>query len=102
MDAETITRYQQTGYDTFSSVEFPHGLGYMPVVMLRGEIADPVNMVAVSRLHGMVPYLNEAVREYSDMQLEVVQHIHSTLWTLQAAECKTCKGTGPFHHRKVL
>jgi hypothetical protein len=94
VDAETITRYQQTGYDTFSSVEFPHGLGYMPVVMLRGEIADPANMVAISRLHGMVPYLNEAVREYSDMQLEVVQHIHSTLWTLQAAECKTCKGTG--------
>jgi hypothetical protein len=56
VDSETIARYQQTGYDTFSSVEFPHGLGYMPVVMLRGEIADPANMVAISRLHGMVPY----------------------------------------------
>ena len=25
----------------------------------------------------MIPYLDECVREYSDMQAEVVQHIHS-------------------------
>lgn len=94
VDAESIVRYRQTGGSTFAAEEFAHGLGYMPVVQLRGDLVDPTNMLAVSRIHGMVPCLNEAVREYSDMQLEVVQHIHSTLWTLQAAECKTCKGTG--------
>ena len=47
--------------------------------MLRGDLVDPVNMLAVSRLHGMVPCPERsAVREYSDMQLGV-QHIPPTL-----------------------
>ena len=50
----------------------------MPVVNFAVRLADP-NMVAVSCITAWFPYLNEAVREYSDMQLEVVQHIHSTL-----------------------
>lgn len=99
IDTETITRYVQTssGYDpSFSVTEFVHGLGRMPVVSLRGEVKDydGKEMLCVSRLYGMVPYLNEAMREYSDMQLEVIQHIHSTLWTIQGHECNTCKGVG--------
>lgn len=96
-DKESIVRYVQSdAKGNFQAFEFFHNLGYLPVVSLRGEVTD-VNasgILAVSRLYGMVPYLNEAAREYSDMQLEVVQHIHSTLWTVQAAECKDCKGVG--------
>jgi hypothetical protein len=42
----------------------------------------------------MIPEMNEAAREYSDLQAEVVQHIHSTMWALQGKECKKCKGMG--------
>lgn len=97
VDAESIVRYVQTdAKGNFQAFEFAHGLGYMPVVYLRGEVIrnNGSGTLAVSRIHGMVPYLNEAAREYSDMQLEVVQHIHSTLWTLQMAECKDCNGSG--------
>ena len=38
--------------------------------------------------------LNEVLREYSDLQAEVVQHIHSTMWSIQPQQCKNCKGTG--------
>lgn len=43
----------------------------------------------------MVPHLKEAVREYSDLQAEVVQHIHSTMWMYETQKCTTCKdGSG--------
>jgi hypothetical protein len=38
--------------------------------------------------------LNEAVREYSDLQAEIVQHIHSTMWAIQPQQCGRCKGVG--------
>ena len=71
-------------------------LGYMPVRSLRGICTEQGEGYALyeSRIEGIVPMLNEAVREYSDLQAEVVQHIHSTMWTLQPQECKDCKGTG--------
>ena len=71
-------------------------LGYMPIRSLRGICTEQGEGYAIyeSRIDGIVPMLNEAVREYSDLQAEVVQHIHSTMWTLQPQECKDCKGTG--------
>lgn len=71
-------------------------LGYMPVRSLRGICTEQGEGYALyeSRIDGIVPMLNEAVREYSDLQAEVVQHIHSTMWTIQPQECKDCKGTG--------
>lgn len=97
VDRESIVKYVQTdARGNFSAQEWFHGLGYLPVVKLYGQIesTNDNRLTAISRLYGMVPYLNEAAREYSDMQIEVVQHIHSTLWTLQQAECKDCKGIG--------
>ena len=38
--------------------------------------------------------MNEALREYSDLQAEIVQHIHSTMWAMQPQQCGRCKGTG--------
>ncbi len=35
-----------------------------------------------------------AVREYSDLQAEIVQHIHSTMWAIQPQQCGRCKGVG--------
>ena len=42
----------------------------------------------------MLAALDEAAREYSDMQAEVVQHIHSEKWIYSNVECKSCNGTG--------
>ncbi|MFO0204181.1 MAG: hypothetical protein ACK528_13740, partial [Alphaproteobacteria bacterium] len=47
-----------------------------------------------SRISGIVPKMNEALREYSDLQAEIVQHIHSTMWSMQPQQCGRCKGLG--------
>ncbi len=70
--------------------------GYIPVRSLRGICTEQGEGYALfeSRIAGIVPMLNEAVREYSDMQAEIVMHIHSTMWTIQPQSCKDCKGRG--------
>jgi len=42
----------------------------------------------------MIPSLKEAVREYSDLQAGVVNHLHPTMWAYANEECKDCLGTG--------
>jgi hypothetical protein len=47
-----------------------------------------------SRINPIVPKLEEAIREYSDLQAEVVQHIYSEKWEYASDDCSSCKGTG--------
>jgi hypothetical protein len=47
-----------------------------------------------SRLAGMVPDLDEAAREYSDLQAEIIQHIHSEKYAYTNTECPVCKEKG--------
>lgn len=71
-------------------------LGYMPIRSMRGICTEQGEGYAIyeSRIDGIVPMLNEVLREYSDLQAEVVQHIHSTMWSMQPQHCKECKGRG--------
>lgn len=76
--------------------QYPNEIGYIPVRSLRGlcvDSNDGYNLYE-SRISGIIPMLDEAVREYSDLQAEIVQHIHSTMWTLQPQQCTDCKGRG--------
>jgi hypothetical protein len=93
----TIERYEQiNSKGDYSFTEFVHGLNYLPIVKLHGvsKKDNLVNTLFDSRIAGMLPEFDEAMREYSDLQAEIVQHIHSTLWALNARDCKTCKGMG--------
>lgn len=75
---------------------YKHELGFVPVYDFKGIVIeeDFSQTLYESKIQAMIPFLDEAVREYSDMQAEVVQHIHSTLWADQPNDCKKCKGTG--------
>jgi hypothetical protein len=42
----------------------------------------------------MLPFLDEAAREYSDLQAEIVQHIHSEKYFYTNTECPVCRGIG--------
>lgn len=42
----------------------------------------------------MVPDLDEAAREYSDLQAEILMHIYSEKYAYTNAECPECKGNG--------
>lgn len=75
---------------------YPHKLGYVPVYDIKGVVCDETLFQTLyeSKIMGMIPFLDEATREYSDQQAEVVQHVHSTLWAYQPHDCKRCGGTG--------
>jgi hypothetical protein len=97
VDRESIVKYEQiNAKGDFSATEFFHGLGYVPCVKTFGVITrDGIDdALYTSRISPIVPSLNEAAREWSDLQAEVVQHIHSTMWAIQGKECNACQGTG--------
>lgn len=95
---QQILKYEQVKRDkTFEiTIDYNHELGLLPVFKLGGifKEAKDTTFIYKSRIGAVVPRLNEAVREYSDMQAEVVQHVHSEKWVIHSQECNVCNGTG--------
>lgn len=97
VDNTTIEKYSQIDSKASFKVEtFVHNLGYLPIVRTHGVIYEDSidDTLYTSRIQSIVASLNEAAREYSDLQAEIVQHIHSTMWAINGKECLICKGTG--------
>lgn len=96
VNTDVIIRYEQTDdKGTMTAVyEYKHLLGELPVFKLKGVVYKTADRTVIfkSRINPIVPRLNEAVREYSDLQAEVVQHVHSTFWYYGGQTCSDCKG----------
>jgi hypothetical protein len=73
-----------------------HGLGYLPAFKLKGVIIEQNadTYLYESRIGGIIPELDEAIREYSDLQAAKVLHIYPERWEYTQQECSSCKGTG--------
>lgn len=98
VDTVSIYKYDQTdakGNMTLVA-EYQHGLGRLPIFKLGGVIceAQGSNYMYESRISGILPELDEAVREYSDLQAAKVLHVYPERWEYTSHECTTCKGTG--------
>jgi hypothetical protein len=93
---DIIQIFEVKDYSVREVFQMPNALGYMPVRHLYGMIIENYKDRALyeSRISGIVPKMNEALREYSDLQAEIVQHIHSTMWSMQPQQCGRCKGLG--------
>lgn len=94
---DQFVKYEQTGTKQFTPTDvFPHNIGELPAWKAGGLFKRRVNNDTIykSRIAGMVPSLDEAAREYSDLQAEIVQHIHSEKYAYTNTECPDCKGTG--------
>lgn len=93
-----ILRYDQVnGKGTISLTDqYDHDLGVLPAFKLRGILIDQVknNFLYESRIGGVLPELDEAIREYSDLQAAKVLHIYPERWEYTNSECTACKGTG--------
>lgn len=93
-----VLRYDQTnGKMRFSLTDqYDHNLGVLPVFKLKGTLIDQAdnNYLYESKISGIVPELNEAIREYSDLQAAKVLHIYPERWEFTQNECTNCKGTG--------
>jgi hypothetical protein len=98
INEEEVIRYKQisTKGDLAEDYRYSHNLGYLPAFRAGGEFLKYIGNSPVyeSRIASMVPSLDEAAREYSDLQAEVVQHIHSEKWLYLSTECPTCNGVG--------
>jgi hypothetical protein len=73
-----------------------HGKNELPVFKVRAQFMKQKENTIIneSRISGMVPALDEAAREYSDLQAAKVQHMYPLFWYIQSKECKACTGTG--------
>lgn len=91
---EEIQRWEQDdkGADYIQKDTYVHGLGELPCFRLPGIFRKSysTDYMNESHLAPMVPRLNEAVREYSDMQAEVVQHVFSEKWEMVSQKCEEC------------
>ncbi len=96
----TIYKIEQTSDDKENkwtmTVQYEHGLGTMPCFRMRAVFLKQMDATTVweSRLSAMLPSLDEAVREYSDMQATVVTYMFPEKWQLETQSCITCNGTG--------
>lgn len=73
-----------------------HGLGYLPIIRPRCQFVRSVqeHNLFESRISAMIPSLNEAIREYSDLQAAVVGHLFPERWEIATQDCSSCGGTG--------
>lgn len=76
--------------------EYVHNLEELPCFQLGGIVVDNYGFCTLyeSRIAGILPEFNEALREYSDLQAAKVLHLYPERWEFTQNECKACKGAG--------
>jgi len=93
-----IVKYEQINVqkDLEQKAIYNHNFGKLPAFKAGGLYHSRKNNQTIyeSRIASMVPSLDEAAREYSDLQAEIVQHIHSEKYAYTNTECPDCKGIG--------
>jgi hypothetical protein len=93
-----IHRYDQiNGRKQFAEkYYYEHGLEELPVFKLGGIVIDVYGHHSLyeSRISGIIPEFNEALREYSDLQAAKVLHLYPERWEFTQNECVSCKGSG--------
>lgn len=89
-------RYKNTKKDI--EVKLVHNItfGKLPVFRAGGTFKEIIDNSAVydSFVSPILPGLDAAARELSDLDAEVVQHIFTTMWYYASQGCATCNGTG--------
>lgn len=105
INQKTISRWEQVdAKGNMSEVWIiPHNQPKMPCFKMRGVFQKAMDKIHIykSRINACVAPLNEALREHSDLQAEVVQHVHSTFWYIGGQECAGCKGSGKLLRKGV-
>jgi hypothetical protein len=108
IDAEQAKVFYVLTTTQFFKYEQEKGGGYKPTQFLQHEkkklpafklkaqfLKQKENsIIQESRISPMLPSLDEAAREYSDLQAAKVQHMYPLFWYVQTKECKACNGTG--------
>jgi hypothetical protein len=96
IQADVIQLFERRNSGIYEIMQVENVLGYIPVRHMYGLIKDQYADCALyeSRLAGIVPKMDEALREYSDMQASIVQTMFPTMYSIQPQACGRCKGVG--------
>lgn len=98
INTDVIERWDQTNSKGDHNMlwQYTHRIGVLPAFKIGGVIssADGISFLYESRIEGIIPDLDEALREYSDLQAAKVLHIFPERWEFTQNECTDCKGTG--------
>lgn len=98
--AELIERYDQINdkreFAVVPEQSYYHNLNFMPAFKLGGIIckAEQNNFLYESRISSVLPNLNEAIAEYTDLQAGKRLNIYPERWEFTQHECSKCHGTG--------
>lgn len=93
---ESIFRFDQTKRDKFELVwQYDHMTGILPAEKIRAVLKKSIgsDFLFESRIEPMLSELDEAAREYSDLQAVKVMHMYPERWEIATVECPTCNGT---------
>lgn len=84
--------------------EYYHNLGYLPIIRIKGMFLKTHEEYSVweSRISSMLPSLNEAVREYSDLQGAKVSAMYPEKWEWASQPCQDCKDVNGVSTGKIL
>lgn len=78
--------------------EKPMTLDVVPFFALGGVIEeeewDEGYIEYQSRFKGILPWLNVATVEFSDLRAEITMHQNSTMWIYEDQQCPSCYGSG--------
>lgn len=96
VDDKEVIIYDQTATGYAPTFQIQHNLGRMPAFKLKGETYKHYDDLVVnkSRLDAMVPFLDEAACEYSDLKGSKIQHLFPLFWYYQNKDCNSCSGNG--------
>ena len=96
IDDKEIIVYEQ-GRDGFvPSFQIVNTIGQFPVFKVKSEAYQQYDNMSLSRsrLDAMVPFLDEAACEYSDLKGSKIQHLYPLFWYYQNKDCNACNGAG--------
>lgn len=91
-----LEKWEQTADSYVRTAYLEHNKKAMPAFRVRGIFKKQLDHVTLqeSRLSAMIPSLDEAAREYSDLQAAKVQHMFPLFWYYNSKNCNHCKGIG--------
>lgn len=76
--------------------EFRHNIGFVPAFKSGGVVCSSMQnyFLYESRIKGILPNLNEAIAEYTDLQAAKRLNIYPERWEYTQHECPKCHGVG--------
>lgn len=98
-DTDSWTKAIQIGEKSDYKFEYiitSHKIGHLPCFKVGGIIEEFEcgEMLYDSFIGDCVPYWDEALRRYSDLQVQMALHVHSEKWEIADTPCKVCNETG--------